>query len=584
MRIYLADGEHRDTEINKELVFVLPKPVAICRNDQAQFGARMDQEMMFAPDGQSTYFNMQSIRFLFPEKGRMEVFFDGLNISNDLYYLNFIFNQVKFPVSHASIFAGEPFSDAGVPSLTSMHIDYKCASVKEYEFKLLVEFCERNGIEIDRKYINKITYVLFAINPALRELWKPGVSLDNFLDAEGWNMGDRFSESGSKLPECLSKNNFKECIEECFGFSNKKLIKIVAAMIYKIRTISVDPLVISKAMDRYAAYDVSKEDPHTLIKQSINKEILMIGYLIKGLITVDHIYKILEDNEESFITDFEWGFDIDKGRALLEMFPVETRMKLLKNLSEFSAYSKDTYDQYNEFKDWTNFNDKAKEKGLEPIKLPSRWKNIKELHDNISRQYRDIKAAVSNSDIKYSPETWELLNEVRVEDMVIRLPIETAELSRWGKIMKNCIAGRGDDAAKGSSIILGVYKKNSLIYNIEISKTTMVVVEEPTDTPLAMIGTEQKYAKTIKSDRYVLGQFRGIGNKNPDPKDKELIEEYMKSTDLLQEPLEIKKPVIDPAIAIEIARERQALAQELPNIDRERQRTMRRLIRDAENN
>ena len=558
MIINLVDGQHKDIGNTKELIFVLPKTIAICRNDEIGFGGRIEEDMMMTPAGQSTFFKIDMIKFLFPEKGRLKVWLGDIEVSNDLYYLSFLFSQVNHPASHAAIFAAEPFSEAGIPELSSLNTKYSWTSRREYEFQLLIDFCKKNDIDIDRRTINKITYVVLATNPALRELWTPEISLDNLFNAEGYMAEHGFNEE-TKIPSCLAKNTFKEAINECFGFSSKKLMKMICSSIYKIHQVKIDPLVISRAMSRYSKYDISAKDPNLLQKQNINKSMLDLGELTKGLFTVDHIYKILEDNTESFKSIGGYGFTMKTGRALLKMFPIETRMKLLKDLGQFSSFSKDTYTQYDKYKDWTNITEKAKKKGFCPIKIPSRWKNIKELHDNISRQYRDIDAAISNRDIEYTPEILELLDNIQVENLTIKIPKDTSDLAKWGKLMKNCIASMGDSAVKGNSIILGIYKDNFLTHNVQLNKNVTFSGSRPT---------------------YIVGEFRGISNKQSDEKEREIIENYLLSEDVILKvestPKFTPNPQVDPQNPRAVPFEEQIGGREI-------QRALRQIARGAEN-
>ena len=192
----------------------------------------------------------------------------------------------------------------------------------------------------------------------------------------------------------------------------------------------------------------------------------------------------------------------------------------------FNQNALDTYSQYQEFKDWTNFTEKAKKKGLVPIKIPSRWKDIKELHDNISRQYRDIKAAVDNRDIKYSSRILEALDRVEVGGMVIKIPKETAELSKWGQEMGNCIANKSKPAANGSSIILGIYRDEVLLYNAEIS----------IGSPLKQSLTKEKLLSGEEKDYsiYNIREFKGRKNKAPDTKDRNTVVDYLISKGFAQ--------------------------------------------------
>ncbi len=520
----MRGGFHEDCENHKELIFVLPKIAAICTGDEitrAEMAYNGDP-IMHTPTGASSYFTLHIIKFKFPENGRMEVWFNEKNVSGSLYYLSLIFKNKELHSTDTSVFAAEALSTAKIPSLSAFS-QHNYISMKEYEFQLLVEFCKKNGIDIDKTLINKISYVVLATHPALRELWHNGINLDNFMRGAEWEYGDRYSSEKTEIPTCLTKNSFKETVKECFGYDSKKLIKMIASRIYKIHHVRIDFDITEKIRNHYSSYQVSEKDPNLLQKQQINQSILLLGELVKDLITVDHMYKLIEENTIYLQKGSVGGYslDCDSGRKLLEIFPVETRMKLLKDLVTFTFNAKDTYTQYNKYKDWTNFTEKAKRKGLVPIKIPSRWKNIKELHDNISRQFRDIEAAVNNKDIEYDPEILEILDNVQVGNLIIQIPKESAELAKWGKAMGNCVACSGSRAASGDCIILGIFKDGTITHNVELSVSI----------PLATIGEKQHEFKT---KHYMVREFRGIKNKESNKEERQLIEDYLLSKELIK--------------------------------------------------
>jgi hypothetical protein len=54
--------------------------------------------------------------------------------------------------------------------------------------------------------------------------------------------------------------------------------------------------------------------------------------------------------------------------------------------------------------------------------------------------------------------------------MEIRLATDTSDLVIWGGTMKNCIASYSDKAVQKSSFLLGIYRNDTLLYNMELTR------------------------------------------------------------------------------------------------------------------
>jgi hypothetical protein len=136
--------------------------------------------------------------------------------------------------------------------------------------------------------------------------------------------------------------------------------------------------------------------------------------------------------------------------------------KLMKE--ENLSWSCDALRMLNEFKDPSKFKSK-KSKAMFPegLKAKRSWKTIKELHDDISRNYTKLKAIESRKRITW-PEELKGLHGARKDDIRILLPRTTVKITEWGKDQNHCVASYADRMVEGTEIIFGVYKGPKLTY------------------------------------------------------------------------------------------------------------------------
>lgn len=149
---------------------------------------------------------------------------------------------------------------------------------------------------------------------------------------------------------------------------------------------------------------------------------------------------------------------------------------------------RDTYSQWNAHKD--------------QIVFPERFKDLKELHDDISRQYRRIKDP--DFEIPMTKTVLESgIDGLIHEGMQIVVPKNRYTLMEWGETMRNCIASYAKNASRKECLILGIYKEGILIYNIEVNR------------------------------RGEVRQFFGKGNSSPDRAERESIEKLLTEKKIL---------------------------------------------------
>lgn len=93
--------------------------------------------------------------------------------------------------------------------------------------------------------------------------------------------------------------------------------------------------------------------------------------------------------------------------------------------------------------------------------LPKNPKSINELHDYISQEYRKLR--FNKKGLKES--VWWKLDNEQIGDLIVKVARTNYDLIDWGQTMNNCIAGYQNS----DSTLLGLYRDNDLVYNIEIS-------------------------------------------------------------------------------------------------------------------
>ena len=136
--------------------------------------------------------------------------------------------------------------------------------------------------------------------------------------------------------------------------------------------------------------------------------------------------------------------------------------KLMKE--ENLSWSCDSLRMMKEFSDPSKFTSR-KSHALFPdgLKAKRSWKTIKELHDDISRNYTKLKAIESRKRITW-PEELKGLHGARKDDIRILLPRSTVTITEWGKDQSHCVASYADRMVEGSEIIFGAYKGPKLTY------------------------------------------------------------------------------------------------------------------------
>lgn len=110
----------------------------------------------------------------------------------------------------------------------------------------------------------------------------------------------------------------------------------------------------------------------------------------------------------------------------------------------------------------------------------TRYSSIKELHDESSILLRDVRRNHYNG---HSDHSYSCLLSLSLfaqkfnsyfPDYELRFPSDYYELSDWGSYMGNCVLGYSGNIFRGTSNILGMFKDDVLIYNIDINNLSFM--------------------------------------------------------------------------------------------------------------
>jgi len=286
------------------------------------------------------------------------------------------------------------------------------------------------------------------------------------------------------IVELAKISSFKDAILHAFGSNGSKLTKLVASRLYTkshvthsvdLKDAEVPSVSNTLALGGYpytqtgvsasTAY-VTYSSP-VRVEETLSLKVFNFGFLLKDLVPLDYIHDIVETANLLDLTENFNGFnglsEVEKGqtakiREFLKLFSPYKIKKIFLTLTQ----EMDLYDAVRQYQEHES-----------KITLPEDFKDLKELHDIISRQYLKFKA--ENKPLVYTEEIQKIEGAVVDEDLVMTLPKDTWELFDWGHEFHNCVASYGEKALNNQVYIVGVRnKENKLKYCIEIVDNRIV--------------------------------------------------------------------------------------------------------------
>ncbi len=224
----------------------------------------------------------------------------------------------------------------------------------------------------------------------------------------------------------LKKTNLKEVVQECFGRSNKQLVKLVGELLL----------------------------PDQLYQgiSSINLTLLVLAVKFSQDWELDYIHKLLAVKP--------FSVDVNKLYLLLQHYSPSRVITLVNQQGNFLQ---DAARMYAEI-----IND------INGYKLPERPRNAKQLHDWVMRDYQRIIS--EREENKLLPtEKLGYLEGVPVGNMIIRVPTIGKTLIEWGNSLNICISFYTDYAIKKNCYLLGVEQYGAIKYALEINPRGEIV-------------------------------------------------------------------------------------------------------------
>lgn len=230
----------------------------------------------------------------------------------------------------------------------------------------------------------------------------------------------------------IELRELSKLLEWSFGFYSKKLEKIVKPLLFDSSNIKVG--------------------------------ILNFGLLFKDLLDPNSLYSLIEKNiidlnvlaqrdPEIFVVGNELMKKISENKSgysakkLLNMFEREF---VIENFNNCLYLYREYKEQFNVVGDFSNFSQLSEYLQKESVKLGNANFLLEQERHHESLQFLKL-------DIN--------------EDFKIEIAKEFYQVVKWGQIMGNCIGGKrySKSAKEGKIILLAIYKRGNLLYNLEIS-------------------------------------------------------------------------------------------------------------------
>lgn len=248
-----------------------------------------------------------------------------------------------------------------------------------------------------------------------------------------------------------------------------------------------------------------KSIKHILANSSNYDSIFNTGKLLKGLIPTDNLIKVLSGIRNDVSTGHPFRLGDYSGiqfyaqaRRFLKQFHADTIYNWFSNKSLNSilfrdTVFRDTVKQYEEMKGHVILNNSN---------------NLRDVHDYISTEYRKVKNKLENDKFRLGFEKKQKrfagVNNKVFQDFRFEVPDSPEKLITYGQKLNNCIYSyRKSFADDTGLLLLGVYKKDELLYNISVENGN-------------------------------ISQFCGNRNGSPLPEDKEIILRQLEILEVLK--------------------------------------------------
>lgn len=175
------------------------------------------------------------------------------------------------------------------------------------------------------------------------------------------------------------------------------------------------------------------------------------GYYLRGFLPIEYIKEVDKTKLKIPYSSYFMLKDYREHRKFFKLFNPKKLRNFLLTGKDYEL--SDTIHLYNDFS--------------HVIPLPTNINKLTELHDFYSAEVSKIKQ--KDYPINYSEKILTLDN-ITLDNLKLVIPKTNHELINWGRKMSNCIGSYGNRASEMGRILLGVFRENELIYNIEINR------------------------------------------------------------------------------------------------------------------
>lgn len=143
---------------------------------------------------------------------------------------------------------------------------------------------------------------------------------------------------------------------------------------------------------------------------------------------------------------------------------------VLKSENRFQMLIKDTEKAIYELE--------KKQIDISQLLVSDKINTLKKLHDQVSLYLRNFEKAGPNRKLNLEqrfPKLKEINNQVLSESsgFLVKVPDDSHTLCSWGFWMNNCVASYINSCANGQAIVLGIFKDENLIINIEVKNSEL---------------------------------------------------------------------------------------------------------------
>jgi len=372
------------------------------------------------------------------------------------------------------------------------------------ENKLNFAFFKAHGSKMDVAYVRsrQTTYCLSYRNDSLhiystfRGFFRNNgiVGPENLVES----MRSLMNHNG-KLKFKTPRNKFKYITEfflklngEKIGVDNKVKRALTQACYPALKNVPIPKVMLetgSIMRRRDLTFDmfIKKTMKHSskIIKKELIKGmspgLFSIINILRTRVNRGEIEKLIQMNEGKLIL-----YNSKKSmKYFLNSYSNNKIFKIFKERTKKTYYLRDAVDQLYENK---------------KIIPPQDFKNIKDLHDKVTIQYKRLQT----EDYEFEPnKKLEGIDNLKVGNETIIVPKTKYELLEWGQKLNNCIASYHDSFNKKRTIILGIKDGNDIKYNIEIQSNKIQQFKEDRNRTADKL-TIEKYKKVFIEHKLIM--------------------------------------------------------------------------------